>query len=79
VGQFDCGTRILRVIHGQDARATFETDPPLASQPCFGEYKLFMRISIVNYRSQSEANMTSKRSAVNADESQAAGQIHAAN
>jgi len=21
--QFDCGTRILRVIHGRDARATF--------------------------------------------------------
>ena len=27
VGQFNCGTRILRVIHGRDARATFETDP----------------------------------------------------
>ena len=27
MGQFDGGTRILRVIHGQDARATFETDP----------------------------------------------------
>jgi len=25
-GQFGCGTRILRVIHGQDALATFETD-----------------------------------------------------
>jgi len=23
VGQFGCGTRILRVIHGRDARATF--------------------------------------------------------
>ncbi len=23
VGQFECGTRILRVIHGRDARATF--------------------------------------------------------
>ena len=23
VGQFDCGTRILRVIHERDARATF--------------------------------------------------------
>src|SRR6266498_1178803 len=26
VGQFDCGTRILRVIHGRDARATSQTD-----------------------------------------------------
>jgi hypothetical protein len=26
VGQFDYGTRILRVIHGQDASATFEAD-----------------------------------------------------
>jgi len=24
----DCGMRILRVIHGRDARATFQTDPP---------------------------------------------------
>ena len=23
---FDCGTRILRVIHGRDARATLQTD-----------------------------------------------------
>ena len=26
MGPFDCGTRILRVIHGRDARATL-TDP----------------------------------------------------
>ena len=27
MGQFDCGTRILRVNHGPEARAAFETDP----------------------------------------------------
>jgi hypothetical protein len=26
MGQFGCSTRILRVIHGRDARATFQTD-----------------------------------------------------
>ena len=25
--QFGCGTRILRVIHGRDARATLQTEP----------------------------------------------------
>ena len=27
VGHFDCGTRILRVNHGPEARATLEIDP----------------------------------------------------
>ena len=29
LAQFCCGTRILRVNHGRDARATFQTSNPL--------------------------------------------------
>jgi hypothetical protein len=34
VGQFGCGTRILRVIHGRDARATLQTDPVTGIYTC---------------------------------------------
>jgi hypothetical protein len=35
MAQFECGTRILRVIHGRDARATSAncTSPPQISTP----------------------------------------------
>ena len=33
--QFDCDTRILRVIHGRDAHATFQSDPQ-ARRRCLG-------------------------------------------